>query len=145
MTTSIATTKLTDTVNLFWTPQALKEFQTAWDAQAPNPDDQSFPEWQHWLWRIGTAPDFPSLSSLHWKTEQAINNDIEKLYAAARTGCNLTLTRVYYQLWSKWSERNDAAADYLANAWNCISTAQCMLAKQWGAFIDWHVEDVAEA
>lgn len=133
---------LESTTHLFWTPEALREFQEAWDSGWDG--QEPVPNWVKWLWKANQST--VSTAGLHHKTQEALDKNIERLYAAARTGCNLTLTRVYYQMWSRWIEKeNDTAADYLADAWDAIATAQIYLAKRWGAFIEWHVEDVMNA
>jgi hypothetical protein len=120
------------TTHLFWTNEALEQFQAAWNN---NEYDKEI------IHKYGAC----GISFSHWRTENAVDADVEKLFDAAASGCNLHLSQVYAGLWRKWAKKgNDAACDYLANAWDCISTAQCKLAKRWGACIEWHVEDVLE-
>jgi hypothetical protein len=130
--------KLTSTTDLFWTQHHLLEFQAAWDNVAEY-------EYEHtWITRIYQQ----GVNFSNSRTEQAVDKDIEKLFAAARSGCNLTLHRTYYQIWWKWTVRTskeaEKAADYISNAWDFISTAQCGLARRWGAYIEWHFDDIEE-
>lgn len=114
---------MNNTVNLFWTPHHLEAFQQAWDNNEYDPD---------WIGKIYQQ----GIQFSHRKTEVAVDADIERLFKAARSGCNLTLTREFQRLHDKWSD-NDKACDCLATAWDCISTAQCKLARRWGVYIEW--------
>ena len=120
---------LNDTTHLFWTPHHLEAFQKEWDNQ--NYDSSI-------TIRIYQQPT----NFKHHMTERAVDNDVEKLFKVARTGCNLQLHKAYNALHDKWFSRgNDEACDYLANAWDAISTVQCKLAHQWGVYPEWEWED----
>lgn len=123
-----AVAQLKTTVNLFWTAEALQEFQQAWDNDEINNIDA---DWVVKIYRQNIVFKNP-------KIDQAVDADVEKLFKAARTGCNLTLNREHQKLRDKWAKKqNDQACDYLATAWDCISTVQCKLAARWGADIHW--------
>jgi len=113
------------TVDLFWTERHLQAFQNAWN----NQDYDS---------SITIKIYQQQIEFKHWKTEQAVNSDVERLFALAATGCNKTLNEGYQVIHDRWlAKDNYQACDYLANAWDCISTAQCKLARRWGVYIDW--------
>jgi len=115
----------TSTVDLFWTPHHLQEFQDAWNN---GEYDSSI-----------TLKIYQQVENFkHWKTLKAVEDDVEKLYKLAGTGCNKTLNEGYQKLHDKWlAKDNYHACDYLATAWDCISTVQCKLASRWGVYILW--------
>lgn len=118
-----------DTIDFFWTESHLQQFQHTWD----NQDYDS---------TITVRIYQQQIEFKHWKTEAAVDADIEKLFQLARTGCNKTLNEGYQKIHDKWLARdNYDACDYLANAWDCISTAQCKLASRWGVYIEWSTID----
>jgi len=119
---------LKDTIALFWTSHHLQAFQQAWDGGEYD---------TNWTTRIYQQ----GIEFKHWKTEAAVDSDVQKLFNVARSGCNMTLNREYQKLHDKWSDRrNDEACDYLANAWDIISTVQIKLARRWGVYIEWQVD-----
>lgn len=79
--------------------------------------------------RIAAKIHQTEITFKHWKTEQAVNNDVQKLWNAARNGQE-SLDAEYNNLNDKWFNKgNDRACDYLANAWDCISSILQQLIK----------------
>jgi hypothetical protein len=112
------------TTELFWAKNHLTEFQQAWD------DGDSLVS--GWLIKI-----YQQGIRLDGRTELAIDRDVNHLIDVAREGCNYSLGLEYFKLIEKNMYRKNDACDYLSNAWDFISAAQCSLARRWGVYIEW--------
>ena len=121
------------TQSLFWTPSMLKLFKQDWNS----PFLFSGSSWTHWLDSV-----YSQGISCTTKQEITLDKDITKLVNAASEGCQVTLHDAYKKLASKKIyQENSRLFDYLTNAWDRISTAQLLLARQYNVYIDWHFSE----
>ncbi len=121
------------TQSLFWTPSMLKSFKQDWNS----PFLFTGSNWVHWLDSV-----YSQGISCTTKQETILDKDITTLINAASEGCQVTLHDAYKKLASKKIyQENSRLFDYLANAWDRISTAQLLLARQYNVYIDWHFSE----
>lgn len=120
------------TTKLFFTEYHLAKFQEAWT----NSYLHNGENWVNWLYKISS--NGCSLGKVTAKQEMAIETDIQILLDVAKHGCQVLLRDAYHQvLAKKMYEKNSNFHNYLANAYDCISTAQWLLARQFNVHIDW--------
>ena len=121
------------TQSLFWTPSLLKSFKSDWKS----PFLFSNSNWVHWLDSV-----YSQGISCTTKQETILDKDVNTLINVASEGCQVTLHDAYKKLASKKIyQENSGCFDYLANAWDRISTAQLLLARQYYVYIDWHFSE----
>lgn len=119
------------TQNLFWTPVMLQKFKSEWEECPINAE--WYREWRSQIYCQGGLP------LCHWKQQGVLDSDIEELIKVASEGCQVLLHEAYKRLsGKKMYLQNDGLNDYLANAWDRISTAQLLLARSFYVYIDWH-------
>ena len=127
------------TTKLFFTEYHLAKFQEAWS----NSFAHNGENWANWISKIWCTSG--SLGKIHWKQEEVIDKDILLMIDVAENGCQVLLRDAYHQLIDKeMYQRNSNLYNYLANAYDCIASAQWLLARQFNVHIDWYFPEDEE-
>ncbi|GCL35765.1 hypothetical protein H6F47_23160 [Sphaerospermopsis sp. FACHB-1094] len=112
-------------------PPTLNKFQEIWTSQ--NPQYLNTP-WKQWLYNIYQQGTLHLITN---RQEAALDRDINKLLDIAELGCQQKLLNEYLKLSQKPMYQNSyIACDYLANAYDYISSAQYLLILSLGVDIN---------
>lgn len=109
----------------------LNKFQEIWTSRDPQ---YLTAPWKQWLYKVYQQGTLHLLTN---RQEAALDRDIDKLLDIAELGCQQKLENEYLKLTKKPMYQNSCVvSDYLANAYDCISSAQYLLALSLGVDIN---------